>query len=124
MGRAGALVAGAILTDADGVPSAIAGAEASVQAGDGLFALIDPFTIRGCSWGAVLEGLAQPMRRGAHAIALAFTFGPHDWPPDLSPAGALRRVRRIGEGPYQLAVYATEALTHDVARVLDGFGWT
>ncbi len=123
MGLAGSLVGGAVQPDAAGIPGTIAGAGASVQAGDGLFALIDPFTIRRCPWRAVLEGLALAIRPGAHAIALVFTSAPHDWPPDLSPAGALRRVRWIGEGPFELAVYATEALTDDVARVLDEFGW-
>ncbi len=124
MGLVGSLVGGAVLPDAAGIPDAIAGAGASVQSGDGLFALIDPFTIPGCPWAAVLEGLALAMRPGVHGIALVFTFGIHDWPIDLSPAGALRRVRLIGEGPFHLAVYATEALTDVVARVLDGFGWT
>ena len=68
--------------------------------------------------------LAKALRPGAHAIAVVFTFGDHDWPSDLSPAGQLRRVRRIREGPYRLAAYATEFVAEDVARELDGFGWT
>jgi hypothetical protein len=116
MGRAGALVANAVLADAAEAPAAIDRARASVKAGDGLFALIDPFNIRSCPWEPVLEGLSKALLLGAHAIALVFTFGAHDWPSELSPAGRLRRVRRIREGPYQLAACATEAMAGAVAR--------
>jgi hypothetical protein len=123
MGLAGRLVGGAVLPDAKRCPIEIARAEALAEPGDGLFALIDPFTIRSCPWKPVLEGLALALRPGAHSIAVAFTFGHHHWAGDLSPAGQLRRVRRIREGPYQLATYATESLAKEVERVLDGFGW-
>ena len=58
MGLAGSLVGGAILHDANLTPDAIATNGALVEAGEGLFALIDPFNVRNCPWEQVLEGLA------------------------------------------------------------------
>jgi hypothetical protein len=126
MGLAATLLGGEVLPDAGQSPVAIARAGAAVETGDRLFALIDPFTIPSCPWEPVLEGLAMALRPGAHAIAVAFTYGNplHAWPTDLSPAWQLRQISRIREGPYQLAAYATEAVADDAARVLHGFGWS
>jgi len=124
MGLAAALLGGVVLPDAGQSPAEIARARTSVEAGDGLVALIDPFTVRGSPRQPVLQGLALALRPGAHAIALIFTFGDHDWPSDLSPADPLRRIRRIREGHHQLAAFATQAVADGVARVLDRFGWT
>jgi hypothetical protein len=124
MGLAAALLGGVVLPDASQSPAAIARAHASVEAGDGLFTLIDPFTIRGSPWQPVLEGLALALRPGAQAIALIYTFGDHDWPSDLSPVDALCRIRRVREGPHQSAAFATQAVADGVARVLDRFAWT
>jgi hypothetical protein len=124
MGLSRALVGGSVLADAGLAPTAIAAAGVAAQAGEGLLALIDPFTVRGCPWGAALDGLARAVHRGARAIALAFTYGDHAWPSDLSPADRLYRVRCLREGPFHLAAYATENLAREIRSVLDGFGWS
>ncbi len=123
MSLTGSLVGGAVLSDAGQSGAAMIASGFAAEAGEGLFALIDPFRISNCPWECVLEGVASALRPDAHAVALAFTYGDFDWPHDLSPAGQLLRVGRIQEGPFNLAAYATPIVREDVAYVLDEFGW-
>ncbi len=123
MGRG--LVGGIVQSDAAAVPRVVDEARVSVSPGQGLFALIDPFTVASSPWAAILDGLERVLHAGGQAIVLAFNHQARDyaWPVDLTPAVGLRQIRSIREGPFHIVAYATGNLAPGVAGTLDRYGW-